>query len=86
MKRSIICAVLFFLAGLFYLIAGLKGNIPLYIIFGVLLVLLGGLYVKRALTERKIEVKEAKISEVKPTKEKIKKEDNSKKKTNKDKK
>lgn len=86
MKRSIICAVLFFLAGLFYLIAGLKGNIPLYIIFGVLLVLLGGLYVKRALTERKTEVKEAKISEVKPTKEKIKKEDNSKKKTNKDKK
>lgn len=86
MKRSIICAVLFFLAGLFYLIAGLKGNIPLYIIFGVLLVLLGGLYVKRALTERKTEVKEAKISEVKPAKEKPKKEDNSKKKNKKDKK
>ena len=79
MKRSIICAVLFFLAGLFYLLAGLKGNIPLYIIFGILLVLLGGLYVKRALTEKKNEVKEAKISVPKVKKaEKTKKQENKK--------
>lgn len=73
MKRSIICAILFFLAGIFYLIAGIKGNIPLYIIFGVLLTLLGALYVKRAITEKKSEVKEAKVTEVKPKSKKGKK-------------
>lgn len=83
MKRSIICTVLFFLAGLFYLLAGLKGNIPLYIIFGILLVLLGGLYVKRALTEKKNEVKEAKISVPKVKTEKVKKAEKTKKQENK---
>ena len=61
MKRSIICAILFFLAGIFYLAAAIKGSIPLYYIFGVILIFLGGLYNVRANMEKKdIEEEKAK--------------------------
>lgn len=60
MRRSIVSAVLFIVAGIFYLIAAMKGNIPLYYIFSILLLLFGGLYIKRALTEKKVE-EESKI-------------------------
>ena len=52
MKRSIICAILFVLAGIFYLASAIKGNIPIYYIFGVLLLILGLLYIKRACIEK----------------------------------
>ncbi len=77
MRRSIVSAVLFIVAGIFYLIAAMKGNIPLYYIFGILLLLFGGLYIKRAFSEKKVEektkssklktvdIKNIKVSEVK---------------------
>ena len=77
MRRSIVSAVLFIVAGIFYLIAAMKGHIPLYYIFGILLLLFGGLYIKRAFSEKKVEektkssklktvdIKNIKVSEVK---------------------
>lgn len=53
MRRSIVSAILFVVAGIFYLIAAMKGNIPIYYIFGILLLLFGGLYIKRAISEKK---------------------------------
>lgn len=88
MKRSMICAILFILAGIFYLIAAMKGSIPIYYIFGILLLLFGILYIKRALTENKQEektklkntnAKNTKVSEVKKdTKKETKKKSNRK--------
>ena len=60
MRRSIVSAILFVVAGIFYLIAAMKGNIPIYYIFSILLLLFGGLYIKRAFTEKKVE-EESKI-------------------------
>ncbi len=57
MRRSIVSAILFVVAGIFYLIAAMKGNIPIYYIFSILLLLFGGLYIKRAFTEKKVEEK-----------------------------
>ena len=37
MRRSIVSAILFVVAGIFYLIAAMKGNIPIYYIFSILL-------------------------------------------------
>lgn len=81
MKRSIICAILFVLAGIFYLASAIKGNIPIYYIFGVLLLILGLLYIKRACIEKdkedaikssneKTKVKKGKTKTKKETKEK----------------
>ena len=39
MRRSIVSAILFVVAGIFYLIAAMKGNIPIYYIFSILLLL-----------------------------------------------
>ena len=50
MRRSIVSAILFVVAGIFYLIAAMKGNIPIYYIFSILLLLFGGLYIKRTMT------------------------------------
>ena len=55
MRRSIVSAILFVVAGIFYFIAAVKGNIPIYYIFSILLLLFGGLYIKRAFTEKKVE-------------------------------
>lgn len=68
MKRSIICAILFLLAGVFYLAAAIKGNIPLYYIFGVILILLGGLYIVRAIMEKKTIAEEKAKAKEKPAK------------------
>lgn len=70
--RNIICAILFAVAGITYLAAAIKGNIPLYYIFGILLLLIGILYVKKAITERKTNTKET--SKKVGTKEKTSKE------------
>ncbi len=61
MRRSIVSAVLFIVAGIFYLIAAMKGNIPLYYIFSILLLLFGGLYIKRAFYEKEEKTKNSKL-------------------------
>lgn len=84
MKRSMICAILFILSGIFYLIAAIKGSIPIYYIFGILLLLFGGLYIKKAITEKKKEEKpneknnKLKSNEVKDIKVKEQKSTNKK--------
>lgn len=85
MRRSIVSAVLFVVAGIFYLIAAMKGNIPIYYIFSILLLLFGGLYIKRALTEKKVEEK-TKNNKSKPADIKNIKASEAKKDTNKEKK
>ena len=60
MRRSIVSAVLFIVAGIFYFIAAMKGNIPLYYIFSILLLLFGGLYIKRAFYEKEEKTKNSK--------------------------
>lgn len=64
MRRSIVSAILFVVAGIFYFIAAVKGNIPIYYVFSILLLLFGGLYIKRAFTEKKVE-EESKTKNVK---------------------
>ena len=71
MRRSIVSAILFVVAGIFYLIAAMKGNIPIYYIFSILLLLFGGLYIKRAFTEKKVE-EESKTKNSKPKNNKLK--------------
>ena len=71
MRRSIVSAILFVVAGIFYLIAAMKGNIPIYYIFSILLLLFGGVYIKRSLTEKKVE-EESKIKNSKPKNNKLK--------------
>lgn len=61
MRRSIVSAVLFIVAGIFYFIAAMKGNIPLYYIFSILLLLFGGLYIKRAFYEKEEKTKNSKL-------------------------
>lgn len=61
MRRSIVSAVLFIVAGIFYFIAAMKGNIPLYYIFSILLLLFGGLYIKRAFYEKEEKIKNSKL-------------------------
>ncbi len=88
MRRSIVSAILFIVAGISYLISAIKGNIPLYYIFGILLLLFGGLYIKRAFSEREKEIERKlelekqknlkKIKRVKINKDKINKEKPSK--------
>lgn len=84
MRRSIVSAILFVVAGIFYFIAAVKGNIPIYYIFSILLLLFGGLYIKRAFTEKK-EEEESKTKNVKLKKDDTKnvKESETKKDTNK---
>ncbi len=72
MRRSIVSAILFILAGVFYFIAAVKGNIPIYYVFSILLLLFGGLYIKRAFIEKKVE------EESKTKSAKVKKETNKK--------
>ena len=71
MRRSIVSAILFVVAGIFYLIAAMKGNIPIYYIFSILLLLFGGIYIRRALTEKKVE-EESKIKNSKQKNNKLK--------------
>lgn len=88
MRRSIVSAILFVVAGFSYLIAAIKGSIPLYYVFGILLLLFGGLYIKRAFSERKKEIarkleleKQKNLKKIKPVKinkDKINKEKPSK--------